>query len=173
MKKLILTILILFFAVNLYAYEVLPGSDYETESVILNEELRSASSDIDTINDTIVNVKYKYVYFLLPDDTLTTGTDKLGRIYIDFDGTISQVDASVKTAPTSASIICDLNKNGTTIWSTQANRITIAATENTGTQSTFNVATFSSGDYFTIDIDQVGSGTAGAKLVIRMKILED
>jgi len=159
-----LTILFILLSFNLcFAQEVLPGTDYQEEASTLNEELR-------TLNKSIKDSKEKYLYFIIPDDTLVTGTDKLGRIYMNFSGKIQQVDASVKTAPTGASIICDINKNGSTIWSTQANRITIVATANTGTQSNFNTATFTSGDYFTIDIDQVGSTIAGAKLVVRLKI---
>lgn len=113
---------------------------------------------------------YSYIYFVLPDDALFIGTDKIGRIYVDFIGTIIEVQASVKTAPTGASIIVDINLNGTTIWTTQGNRVTIVAGAYTGVQTTFDVLTLAVGDYFTIDIDQVGSTIAGAKLVVRLKI---
>ena len=113
---------------------------------------------------------FSYLYFVLPDDAVYTGTDKLGRFYIDFIGTITEVQASVKTAPTGASIICDINKNGSTIWSTQANRVAIAAGASTGIQTTFDDASLVVGDYLTIDLDQVGSTVAGAKLVVRVKI---
>lgn len=113
----------------------------------------------------------KYLYFTDSRDPLTIGNDKLGRIYIDFSGTIAEVQASVSTAPTGADLICDLNYDGTTIWSTQANRITITAGANTGTQTTFNTTTVVAGHYFTFDIDQVGSTVAGSKIAIRMKVV--
>ena len=113
---------------------------------------------------------YSYIYFVLPDDAIYTGTDKIGRIYVDFIGTIIEVQASVKTAPTGASIIVDLNLNGTTIWTTQGNRVAIVAGAYTGVQTTPDVITLAVGDYFTIDLDQVGSTVSGAKLVVRLKI---
>ena len=113
---------------------------------------------------------YSYIYFVLPDDAIYIGTDKIGRIYVDFIGTIIEVQASVKTAPTGASIIVDLNLNGTTIWTTQGNRVTIVAGAYTGVQTTPDVITLAVGDYFTIDLDQVGSTIPGAKLVVRLKI---
>jgi len=178
MRKIliVLSIILLLFTTYIYAQEQI--IDYSENSLpILNAELRKSGYEIRKINTTLTDTtntaKTRYVYFLMPDDTLTTGADKLGRIYMDFAGTIQQVDASVKTAPTGTDLIADINLNNSTIWSTQANRITIAATANTGTQSTFNTDTFASSDYFTIDIDQVGNTTAGAKLVVRMKVLSD
>ena len=117
-----------------------------------------------------VSQDIKYVYFILPDDAIYTGADKIGRIYVTVTGTIVEVNASVKTAPSGTSIICDINKNGSTIWSTQANRIIIADGSNTGTQTTFDTTTVTSGDYFTIDVDQVGSTTPGAKLTVRLAL---
>ncbi len=176
MRKLLLTILLLSLAVNCFALDILPGEDYVKEASVLNEELRAQNTRSNNLNsdlaDTTTVANTKYVYFLIPDDTLVTGADKLGRIYMNFAGTIQQVDASVKTAPTGADLLCDININGTTIWSTQTNRITIAATANTGTQTTFNTTTFASGDYFTIDLDIVGSTIAGAKLVVRLKVVK-
>jgi hypothetical protein len=129
------------------------------------EKLKSTLSRMESNN--AIN---SYVYFVIPDDALAIGTDKIGRIYIDFIGTIVEIQASVKTAPVGATLICDINKNGTTIWSTQGNRITIAAGEYTATQTAFNTTEVVVGDYFTIDLDQVGSSTPGGKLVVRLKI---
>ena len=113
---------------------------------------------------------YSYIYFGLPDDAIYIGTGKLGRIYVDFIGTIIEVQASVEIAPTGANIIVDLNLNGTTIWTTQGNRVAIVAGAYTGVQTAFDVITLAVGDYFTIDLDQVGSTVPGAKLVVRLKI---
>jgi len=169
MKKLLFLALFLGLTLNCSSQENLPGEDYKTEVPVLNEELRQIRKDINLARDTF-NVKY--IYFLIPDDILTTGADKVGRIYVNFAGTIQQVDISVKTAPTGANLIVDLNLNGSTVWSTQASRATIVASANTGTQSIFNTTTFVSDQYFTVDIDQVGSTVAGAKLVIRLKVLK-
>jgi hypothetical protein len=79
------------------------------------------------------------------------------------------VYGAVKIAPQGASILVDLNKNGSTIWLTQANRLTIAAEATTGTQTSFDTIALAEGDLLTMDIDQVGSTTAGADLTIELK----
>jgi hypothetical protein len=164
MKKLILSIILCLCCSGLWAQEVIEKLD-EQGLVTLNDELRKSNNDID-------NLKERYIYFMVPENTLITGTDKTGRIYVNFNGTIRQVDASVNTAPTGASILVDIHKNGSTIWSTQGKRAAILATANTGTQNNFDVSAFTSGDYFTLDVDQIGSTIAGAKLTVRMKVKE-
>lgn len=78
--------------------------------------------------------------------------------------TISKVYLIVATAPTGAAIIVDIHKNGTTIFTTQANRPQIAASSTTGNTTTINVSSWGDGDYLTMDIDQVGSTVKGADL---------
>lgn len=102
---------------------------------------------------------------------VTTGTF---RFYNDSGATwtFSGVRASVGTAPAGASIIVDVNKNGTTIFTTQANRPTIAAGANTsGNVTNMNVTTVAAGEYLTIDIDQIGSTTAGADLTVQIQVV--
>lgn len=82
--------------------------------------------------------------------------------------TIGTVRASVGTAPTGASLILDVNVSGTTIYSTQANRPTIAASGVTTTGGSKSTTTITNGQYITIDIDQVGSTIAGADLVVQI-----
>ncbi|AMV24177.1 hypothetical protein VT84_07255 [Gemmata sp. SH-PL17] len=65
----------------------------------------------------------------------------------------------------------DINVNGATIWSTQANRLKIAAGATSGTQSTFNTTTVAEGDLLTIDVDQVGSTVAGQDVTVYLLIL--
>ena len=85
--------------------------------------------------------------------------------------TITGVRASVGTAPAGAAIIIDVNKNGTTIFTTQANRPTIAAAANTsGNVTNADVTTIAAGEYLTIDIDQIGSTTAGADLTVQIEV---
>lgn len=87
---------------------------------------------------------------------------------LPFDGSILGVSARVTTAPTGAAVLVDVNKNGTTIFTTQANRPTIAdgALATAGENQLMDVASFVAGDYLTIDIDQVGSTTPGANLTV-------
>ena len=71
------------------------------------------------------------------------------------------------TAPTGAAIICDVNKNGTTIFTTQSNRPQIAASAQAGAEITnMDITAFAVGDVLTVDIDQVGSTVIGSDLTV-------
>ena len=100
--------------------------------------------------------------------TLTTGTDKAPTILAPCTLTITKVKLVVKTAPTGAAIIVDVNKNGITIFTTQANRPQIAIDATTGDSGTPDVTALAEGDKLTVDLDQVGSGTAGADLTVEV-----
>lgn len=95
------------------------------------------------------------------------------RLYNDTGATwtITGVRASVGTAPTGASLIVDVNKNGSTIFTTQANRPAIPASANTsGNVTTMDITTVAAGEYLTIDIDQIGSTIAGADLTVQLEV---
>ena len=47
--------------------------------------------------------------------------------------------------------------------------MTIAAAANLGTQTVFDTTALADEDVLTIDIDQVGSGTAGADLTVELR----
>lgn len=83
-----------------------------------------------------------------------------------FNMTILGVRAAVGTPPTGDDAIVDVNKNGTTIFTTQGNRPTISDGNATSTEATPDVTSVDEGDLLTVDIDQVGSSTAGADLVV-------
>jgi hypothetical protein len=100
--------------------------------------------------------------------TLTVGTDKAPTILAPCTLSIVKVKLVVKTAPTGQAIIVDVNKNGTTIFTTQANRPQIAAGSTTGDSGTPDVTALAEGDKLTVDVDQVGSGTAGADLTVEI-----
>lgn len=86
--------------------------------------------------------------------------------------TINSVRASVGTAPTGAAIIVDINVNETTIFTTQTNRPTIAAAGNTsGKVTSMEVTTIADGSYVTVDIDQVGSTSAGTNLTVQVEVI--
>jgi hypothetical protein len=81
--------------------------------------------------------------------------------------TVQHVRLYAGTAPTGAAILVDLNKNGTTMFSTQGNRPTIADGANAETATTApDVTAVAAGDRLSVDIDQVGSSIAGANLAV-------
>lgn len=82
--------------------------------------------------------------------------------------TITSVRASVGTAPTGSSAIIDINVGGTTIFPTQSQRPTIAAAQTTS-GAVSRSAAWANGQPLTIDIDQVGSSTTGANLVVTVE----
>ena len=100
---------------------------------------------------------------------LTVASSPL-RIYnkLGANQTISEVFIVASTAPVGAAILVDVNLDGTTIFTNQAHRPTIADGANTGTTTDVDVATWTDDSYLTIDVDQIGSGTAGADLVVHI-----
>lgn len=91
------------------------------------------------------------------------------RWYADGDYVINVVRASVGTPSSGASVIVDVNIDGTTIFTTQGNRPTIAAAGYTAT-GTPDVTALPDGSYLTVDIDQIGSGTTGSDLLVQIKL---
>ena len=81
--------------------------------------------------------------------------------------TLTGVKASVTTAPVGSTIIVDINESATTILST---KLTIDASEKTSTTAAsaavISDSALADDSEITIDIDQVGSSTAGAGLKI-------
>lgn len=111
------------------------------------------------------------VYTVLGELTTGAGTVKLP---LPFAGDVVGVMAAVSTAPTGASILVDVNINGTTIFTTQANRPSIAASGTVSSLATPDVAAadFTAGQYLTVDIDQIGSTLPGEDLVVTILAIE-
>lgn len=85
--------------------------------------------------------------------------------------TIKSIRAMVGTAPTDDDIVLDIHKNGTTIFTEQEGRPTIADGEyDSGEVVDIDVTTLAKGDYLTLDIDQIGSTIAGKDLVVTLEI---
>lgn len=101
--------------------------------------------------------------------TLAVQTGK-SRIYTEGNYWVESVRASVDTAPTGATILVDVNKNGTTIYTSQGARPTIVAGTNSALGNTPAVTTFAAGDYLTVDVDQIGSTVAGADLTVTIRL---
>ena len=76
----------------------------------------------------------------------------------------------VGTAPTGAEIIIDVNKNGTTLFTTQSARTTVVAGDyDSGAEDVPDVVAVAAGQYLTVDIDQVGSSVAGSDLTVLIR----
>lgn len=101
----------------------------------------------------------------------TVGTNKTNVLVAPRSGTISKAWAVAKTGPTGADLIFDVLLNGTTIWSTSANRLKIVAGATTGNQTAFDTTAISAGDQLTINIAQIGSTIAGQDITVTLYIL--
>lgn len=99
----------------------------------------------------------------------TTGNTKAGAI-VGVAGTIVDVRAYLDTAPTGSSFIVDVNKNGTTLFTTAANMPTIAASANASSTTLPDITAVAAGDRLTIDVDQIGSTVAGSGLYVTVTI---
>jgi hypothetical protein len=96
--------------------------------------------------------------------SLSVGATKI-RFIMPFKMINPKSRMAVVSVPTGASIICDVNKAGTTIYTTQANRPVIADGASSGSLSpTADVTTLNAGDVMELDIDQIGSGSPGSGL---------
>lgn len=118
--------------------------------------------------------KLKYtrqILFFDPTDPIATGTDDIATVvYRGPTLALVRWDMRVKTAPTGAAMIFDVNVAGTSIWNTtQANRPTIADAGSAGTGTSFDTTTLSDGDVLTLDYDQVGSGVAGGQVTLTIE----
>lgn len=89
------------------------------------------------------------------------------RIYAERNGTVSVVRAALGTPSTGAPVVVDVNKNGVTILSAP---ISVPAGQYTAT-GTIVTSAVTTGDYFTVDIDSVGTTVAGANLTVTINIL--
>jgi hypothetical protein len=103
--------------------------------------------------------------------TLVASTG-VARMYFKRAATITNVYASVGTAPTGAAIRIDVNKNGTTIFTTQGNRPDIAVSTFADMTATPDVTSIAASDYITVDIDVIGSTVAGADLTVGIEYTE-
>lgn len=117
----------------------------------------------DKVNDNFEFVKVREYGLAASDETtgLTTGTAKV-TFRIPRSLTVTAVRASLTTAQTTGTIITiDINEGGTSILST---KITIDNTEKTSTTAAtaavISDSALADDAEITIDIDQVGDGTA-------------
>lgn len=128
------------------------------------------SSTAESTYGTIADAKTEYLTLAVSDETtaLTTGNGKI-TFRMPYAFTVSEVRGGLTVTQTSGSILTvDINENGTTILST---KLTIDNTEKTST--TASTAPVISSTYLaddaeiTIDIDQIGDGTAkGLKITL-------
>lgn len=155
-------------------YPTLHTNDTDVSVSSIHHTLGTGASQAATGNHThtqsdITNITFEHLSLFTIEDFVTTGAKNL-RIYNIFGKaiTIEEIFLSVNTAPTGADLIADIHKNGTTIFTNQANRPTITAGAYTGFTTTIDVPTWNNGEYLQLGIDQVGSIANGSDLSVHI-----
>lgn len=99
-------------------------------------------------------------------------TDVDGLQYVPFPGAITGAFLTRAIAGTSSDSIVDVHKNGTTLWTTQANRPKIAW--NDGDKKVIatlpDVTSLAEGDLLSFDVDQIEAGGA-ADLRLKLRVV--
>lgn len=132
----------------------------------------SHSHVIADVTGLAAELKAEWRELIFRSGTLAVETG-LVQLPIDIDCQIVSVVARVAGAPTGAAIRVDLNRNGTTVFTTQSNRPSISAGSNASIVVTsMDVVTLAPGDYLSADIDQIGSTFAGSNLVVAVRLRE-
>ena len=102
------------------------------------------------------------------NSNVATGTGLI-TFRVPYAMTLTSVRASVKTAPTGSTIIVDINESGSSVLST---KLSIDAGETTSTTATtapvISDSALADDAQITIDVDQVGSSTAGTGLKVTL-----
>ena len=121
--------------------------------------------------DIHANVFKELIMLAASDETtaLTVGTGKV-EFRMPFAFTLTRVKASATTAPVGSTLIVDINEAGTTILST---KLTLDAGEKTSdtaaAAAVISDASLANDSIITIDVDQIGSSTAGAGLKVYLE----
>lgn len=98
---------------------------------------------------------------------LTVSTDVAAYFQVPAKCIIDEVRVHVGAAPTGASVLVDVNIGGTTIFTTQANRPTIAVSTTDATSGTPDGGiAVAKNSVLSVDVDQIGSVIAGSNLVV-------
>lgn len=120
-----------------------------------------------------------YFTIAASDETtdLTTGS---GKVYfrMPYAGTLLAVRSSVNTAPVGSTLIVDINISGSAAsGSLLGTKLSIDASEKTSvtaaSQATIATSSLADDSEIIIDIDQVGSSTAGKGLKVYLKTRRD
>ena len=151
------------------ASDVVVGNDGNIGSAGDTDAIAIASNGLVTFSAGTKGVTESFIIACSDESTaLTTGTAKV-TFRMPYAFTLQAVRASVTTAPVGSTIIVDINEGGTTILST---KLSIDASEKTSTTAAvppvISDSALADDAEITIDIDQVGSGTAGAGLKVAL-----
>ena len=113
------------------------------------------------LRDNLNAIREREAWFSAAAGNIAVGAGT-HRLYAYEARTITTNIAYVNTAPTGATAIFDVNKDGTTLYTTQGNRPTISISGFASTETAPDVTAWAADTYLQADIDQVGSTITGA-----------
>lgn len=140
-----------------------PGAGFPTGGT-KGQVLKKKSS---TNFDTEWDVQSKAMVVVVPGE-LVVG-EVAGYVPVPYPLTITGIKVFALTGPTGDDLMIDINKNGTTIYTTQANRPTIMDGDTYVVADLPDDVDLAEDDMITIDVDQIGSTDAGANLAVVIK----
>lgn len=152
------------------------GTYYNSEPLgdhaLLIDGSNAMTADLDLGGHAIINAsgvsqRHELTFYIADILQVSAGVARIYNLFAT-NLTIIQVFCAVNTAPTGADVIVDVNQNGTTIFTTPANRPVIAAGAESGDTTTIDAPTWVAGNYLTVDVDQIGSAVAGADLTVHV-----
>lgn len=125
--------------------------------------------DLETdLTTALAAISSDHIAFFTHSGAATAGAG-VGRYLFRDAAVITAVIAACNTAPAGADLILDINKNGTTIFTTQANRPRILdGAHATASTAVPDVTSVVPGDYLTVDIDQPGAPTPAADITVEV-----
>jgi len=103
------------------------------------------------------NIDYSIGKLLVVENDVFRWYNKTGRTL-----TIDKVWASLGVASTSGSVVFDVKKNGTSLWTATGDRPTVAQNANVSTTTAPNTTTISDGEYLRFDVISIGTGSGYA-----------
>ena len=115
---------------------------------------------------------WKTLVFTVPG-VLEAGTNVAPAIPVDAAMEIDHCYGYIKTVIAVSAVIVDVNKNGSSIFTNQGNRVWIFGSVHHDTTDTPGVTTLNLNDVVTIDLDQADSGEEAADLTVEVRCKQD
>ena len=116
-----------------------------------------------------INISRK-LYFWYLDGAVETGVNASATLYLVSDGKIVVGRMYAVTAPSGAVLQADVLYNGSSIWTATASQLILAAGSTSTTVTGFVTTNITAGGTLTVDIDKIGSTSAGGNVTIQVEV---
>ena len=135
------------------------ASEATNDSAVTGTNTNNALDNLETTALTEAGI------LVCSDETTAITTGEKLEFTMPYAMTLTEVRASLTTAPTDATFIVDISDGGTSIMTTNKLNILTTATIDDGT-ATITDTTLADKAVMTVDVDQIGSTIAGAGLKV-------